>query len=242
MNTNTQPSKCIFFTFPGHILRLMSIGILMLGAVFTSASADVLLSIPSSQPTEFVKADYSEVAGSSGYQWRNTTSQRDLGQSFKADTSFDLAVFSLHSNGNVQVNAREQPYTLTVWESSIDTSMGTIKSTQAGTWFDASASSSGKWVSFELQDAVSLTQDNYYTVMLSWDVGGDASGPSHVWSQNNVSGYTGGNLWQSTDGTTYSSVTSQDLLFTAQAIPEPGSLILLLVGGLCTVLFIRRRR
>jgi hypothetical protein len=240
MNTKSQRTIHITNVPTGSYTWTILLGIAMSWLMLPSARADIMLSILTDQPDEFVMAEYAEVAGSTGYQWRNTVSggRRDLGQSFLADTAFDLAVFSLHSNGNIQVAAREEAYTLTVWESNVDTSIGNIISTQAGTWFDATApSSSGNWVSFQLEDALSLTEGNYYTVMLSWD----DVGPSHVWSQNSASGYAGGNIWQSTDGATYTRITSQDLLFTAQAIPEPGSLLLLLIGGLSAMLFVRRR-
>ncbi len=206
---------------------------------WSGANAAVLVSMNATAPSTNVEASYA-TGSPSGYQWRNNTADglRDLGQSFLANTSFVMDSFSLQLNGNIQAGVPGAGFTVTLFESVNQSSIGSVLATEGGVMPSLTVGTgAGQWMTFEISN-VALTEGNYYTFILSFDT--QAANRNQTFNTINPGTFTNGRAWQTTDGVTYTGLGS-DLFFYVQSIPEPGSVVLVVMGG-ASVLVSRLRR
>lgn len=171
----------------------------------TSQADPVVVSWNVEQATGQIVAGYDPVTGS-GYAWRNNLSgRRDLGQSFLVLTNTMMDAFSLKAAGNIQNGASMAAFTVKVFESSNESSIGSVLLTQPGTYLSAAQNPVNPgWITFDIED-LSLTAGKYYTVVLSFDNAG-VNLQEQVFSVGVPSQYSGGTVWTSADGITYSTV------------------------------------
>lgn len=182
-----------------------------------SALAAVTVSYDTAIPTNYVLTSFAP-ATVSGYQWRdNENTERDLGQSFFASSDTTMASFSLLSDGNLQTGAKSAPFTVEIYESSVDDAIGSVVSTQGGIFLanDNAGSIDGAWLTFDIDDIV-LTGGNYYTFILSFD-NPDVQDQDQTFGLFNGSGYADGRLWQSNEGAAFASSTVNDFAFVVQS-------------------------
>lgn len=225
---------------PNYIPMLMAFG-----ASISSVAAVTIVNSDLA-PTENVVTSF-EPGASVGYAWRdNTSAERDLGQSFLAESSFTLDSFSFLTAGNVQFGASGAAYTVTVYEGADITEGGSISllgsaiSTQTGNFLTSGSNPvSGDWLIFDV-DNVSIVAGHYYTLMLSWDTAGIAT-QEQVFAVTNPGGYANGRLWEGAGASTNYTSTGLDLAFTVQSIPELSSFASI-IGVLSMCVVARRRR
>ena len=209
------------------------------GAGLFSAEASVIVSYDAAIPTTNVLTSFDPTT-SNGYQWRdNENTERDLGQSFLASTDVTMDSFSFRSGGNLQTGAKNSPFTVTIYKSATDGSLGTAVSTQFGNFLanDDAGSISGAWLTFNI-DNIALSAGNYYTFILSFD-NHDVQDQDQTF-QLSDEGYSDGRLWQSNEGAAFASSSVNDFAFAVQIVPEPVTIGMLGVGSL--VLLIARRK
>lgn len=204
------------------------------GAVITSLSTTV----PSGAD---VLASQTGSSGGLGWYDTGTGSERDIGQSFLATSSFSLDKITLALGGSFNSTTAKSSFTLTIYSaSSLATSPAgaTVVSTQTGSFdFSSGNGGTGTYLTFDIAD-VSLAAGTYYTFMLSLDI--PSANNSLTVMQNTSSTYTEGYRWLF-NGTSYTSSTTSDLTFYAQAaVPEPSAAVLL-AGSLGVVLLMRRK-
>jgi len=218
-------------------------------SIYALAAMGIALSTQAVTVSDFgatpptLDVEVSQTITNAAYQWRNNESgQRDLGQSFFADTDFILDSFSFQANGNIQVGATGSAFTVTIFENDNRDAVGTSISTQSGNYLtSASNPVAGNWLLFDLEDNVAVTAGNFYTIMLSWNIA-SVTDQDQVFNINTDGGaYGPGRLWEY-NGTTYTPL-GYDMAFTVQSIPEPGTMAYTMgLTVLCVSLFIKRRR
>ncbi|MFA5688051.1 MAG: hypothetical protein WC959_02710 [Kiritimatiellales bacterium] len=180
--------------------------------------AEVTVSKQPKMPAENVLASY-DCAGT-GYSLRNNQDgKRDIGQSFRAPKAAKMTAFSLLALGNVQRGAIDAPFTVTVYESSSQSTLGKVISTQNGKFLGSRNSQvTGQWIVFSLEP-VSLNEGKSYTIMLSFD---NMAIPNQhqIFNHAGGSGYADGRLWQSrVDGNGFSNSQVNDFSFCVQVQP-----------------------
>ncbi|MFA5688500.1 MAG: hypothetical protein WC959_05080 [Kiritimatiellales bacterium] len=186
------------------------------------ASAEVTVTYSADKPSKNVLTDFAPVPEDiNGLQWRanDNNGRRDVGQSFLVSADTVMVAFSFQSYGNLQGGAARAPFTVRIYESRDESTIGKIISTQSGTYLTPDSSIAKAWVTFNLEK-VPLKANRYYTVTLAFD-------RSNVYKQEQVfcaaakSDYPKGRNWRAEDGApfAYRSVISGDLAFSVQVLP-----------------------
>ena len=207
-----------------------------LAGLGATANAAVIVSLGATEPSANVEASLTNSTNTpTGFSWRNLpTSKRDLGQSFLATSAFTMDVMSFKLSGNIQTGSPGADFTIELFESTTQSSIGSSISTQSAT-FPNFTGGSGDWLSFDIDD-IAVTSGKYYTFVLAWD--SPATSRSINLSVVTGSEYAGGNVWEDTGSGLNAS--NLDVFFIVQSVvPEPGSLALCGTGGL---LIFRRKR
>jgi len=208
-----------------------------------AALGDIILSYDAAMPGENVLTSFMPTGTINGLDWRdNASGSRAVGQSFYVSANTIMDSFSLLANGNPQSGARGAEFTVQVFQSASETSIGSVVSTQTGTYLSDSTGVSGKWVTFDI-DNITLSAGYYYTFTLSFN-------NSNVASQNQVfstaaspENYAGGRNWRNDNNAGWAVANGgvADMAFVVQVIPEPVSAGLLVAGG-CILMTLRRQR
>jgi len=220
--------------------RSLSTPLLVSLVTALSAQASVITTdFGTSAPSLNVEAGWT--SGNASYQWRdNETSERDLGQSFLAESNFTMDSFSFQTDGNIQVGASGSAFTATIYESTEITSIGTQVSAQTGNYVTSAINPvAGNWLLFDLEENISITSGNYYTIMLSWNVA-DVTDQDQVFRIDTNNTYTDGSLWEY-DGSSYTRL-GYDMAFTVQSIPEPAMMAQIMGLGILSLAFVVKRR
>lgn len=223
------------------VMKITPLLSLLVSAVSLSASVVVTTSLD--EPVDYFA---SNATGGGGMQWRNDTAngRRDLGQSFYVDSALDLGAVTYRIVGDASVGAGalNAAFTLSIYNvpsaSGVPTA-GTAISTQSGTMAGLTGTSAdfNKYVTFTLDNPVTLESGKYYAAILSFD--NQLANQNIVWSVSGTTAvYPDGLLIKTTDGTTFT--TGNDMVFYVTAIPEPSQFAAL--AGLLLAGFVVYRR
>jgi len=181
------------------------------------------------------------------------TAWRDTGQAFLAPGDFKLEAFTFELI-DFESQALGTAFTVNIFEtdaSGTALEKGILRSSQHGSL--PGALEKGQFITFTLEEAVTLTEGKYYTVMLHYDEKGTSTGAGSrrliKFAMGSVSGEnplgTGSYFWRSgiEDFEKYSigdKVMSS--YFQGTAVPEAGHLAMLMGGGLLSLATLYRPR
>jgi len=212
------------------VLTCVSVGHVH-GAVITTAS--------STAPTANVLI--SQAAGETYDQWRNTTSLRDIGQTFTYSDAFTLASITIQASSSTSIPADVlgTAFSLDIYTfgNAVDVTPDNLVSSQSGTL--PASFSPGDYLTFDIPD-LSLDANQQYGFVLRFTTSA-TNRILRVVTTHTTSAYPSGvDLYY--NGSSYAGYAG-DLVFFINTIPEP-STCLLLVSGAAGILFkdSRRRR
>jgi len=211
-------------------LLIAGLALTVAGGFALPAAADLVVSYSANAPQENVYVSHI-VANPNSVEWHGQPSpgvRRDVGQSFFVTNNIIMQSFSLQLGGSLQTEARNAGITMTIYQSDTQTAIGTVVGSQSGQYLGAdSGAALDGWVTFTIDD-VNLVGGNYYTVMLSFDELA-VNRRQALRQQTAGNSFADGRRWFS-DGSTLSDSVEGDLAFSVQAIPEPGSVSLMIIG------------
>lgn len=195
--------------------------------VLEQGKAAVITTLSPTAPVDQVQISYT-VGTPIGLQWRYdvASGRRDVGQSFLATDSFIFDSFSFQLQQTVPSGAPGANFTVSIFESSTISSVGSVISTQTGVLAGLiSGSGAGSWITFDIAN-LAVSSGLYYSFVLSFD----AQVANQTLNFNSISpgAYAGGSAWISSNGSAFTVPAGQDLLFYVQSIPEPSTVATLI--------------
>jgi len=201
--------------------------LLLIGVAFAAnVKAAVITTLSQNAPTDNVFASYDGAGTSGSIAWvdtgTGTTPLRQVAQTFTVGGDFVMTDLTLSITGLNNSMTAASSFTLSIYEAAskpASATSGTLISTQAGT-VQVAKEDVPAYLDLQLGDAVNLSAGKYYTFVLKWD---SAASYNSITFQKG-SPFDDGFYWDSTNGTSWTSIATQSLVFYAEgtpAVPEP---------------------
>lgn len=224
--------------------RRIQTGVLVafaLAMVASSAEAALVITTNMSAPTSQIMISQTNVTPGSSLSARNYTSvgSRKIGQQFQVP--YDNATISAVSLlGSTVIGVKGSNVTINVYESLVATNIGSSVYS-ASSALPSSTISNGSWFTFDFDNMTGLTTNKYYTFTVEFP-NQSSTTQGIAWARSTANPYPGTkgewvytnavNGWEST-------ANNNDFAFVVQ-IPEPGSIVLVALGGVLAMV-IRKR-
>lgn len=232
-------------------MKLRLIIATLLSVITGSIQAAVIVSTDASAPTENI-AMSNVASGSispvSAYKRGDGPAAKAVGQAFTVgSTSITMDAITWKIAG-ADPEVLSKPFTISIYEATLVNGSGTntLLSLQQGV-LPASGLSVGDYITFTLDQTLTLQAGKSYAVLFSFDEATSVSTPTKSLSFEMGSTYQSTNrVWAFTTGTsgitTLGADTKQTTYYihSAAAIPEAGTYLFLVVGVVALVIFRKR--